>query len=176
MRNLLLLACLLTPLAHAAPKNAIVMASGASVKDCEHYNALRASENIAETTVNMMMASEYLQCSLTPTLTPVDEPAAVLQQIADQLRIRAIPTSVGRRAGENMVFSAMFNISEQGTLRFSEEQHIIDIRLKGQLDDHSYLLWVSDEILDRTYRAYFPVVVEHQGENFSARPFYASGY
>ncbi|MCH1921270.1 hypothetical protein L9G15_17745 [Shewanella sp. A3A] len=176
MRHLLLLACLLTPLAHAAPKTAISMASGASVTDCEQYNALRATENLEETTVNMMIASEYLECSLTPAPQPVAQPQVVLQQIAEQLPIRAIPTSIGRRADKNMVLNAMFTLSDEGTLRFSEQQHIIDIRLKGQLSEHSYLLWISDEILDRTYRAYFPFVVEQTDDGFSARPFYASGY
>ncbi|MGX5175336.1 hypothetical protein ACUR5C_15055 [Aliikangiella sp. IMCC44653] len=176
MRILLVIAYLFSFMASASTKNEIAFESGAKVRTCEKYNSLRASQRISETTSNMIIAAEYLECSLMSDLKQVDRPTEVIAPIGKELRIRSIPTSLGPQVDRMAVLSDKFVFDGHDSFKFSEGNHNIVLTLKGQIKSGEYLFWVFDEILDATYRAFFPLIIEVDGNNIKARPFYLSGF
>ena len=176
MRILLVIACMISFVANASTKNEIVFESGAKVSTCDEYNSLRASQRIAETTSNMIIASEYLECSLVPDLKQVDRTIDVITAIGKDLQIRTIPTSLGPQVDRKAVLNDKFVFDGHDSFLFSEGNHNIVITLKGQIKPGEYLFWVVDEILDTTYRAYYPLIIEVDGNEIKAKPFFLGGF
>ncbi|WP_462169720.1 hypothetical protein [Pseudoalteromonas xiamenensis] len=133
VRILLVIACLIPFTLNASTKNEIVFESGAIVSTCDEYNNLRASQRIAETTSNMIIASEYLECSQMPDLKRVDSPIDIITPISKGLRIRSIPTSLGPQVDRKAVFNDKFVFDGQDSLRFSKDEHSIVLTLKDKL-------------------------------------------
>lgn len=176
MHYFLIILCLISAAANAAPKNEIRFESGIKVSTCDKYNSLRETQRIAETTSNIMIASEYLECSLVPSLKPVQKSKDIILAVGKLLRIRSIPTSLGPRVDRKSVLGDKFIYDGNDSLVYSESEHNVTISLKGEVEPGSYLFWVVDEILDASYRAYYPVIIDLYDDEVKAKPFYHSGF
>ena len=157
-------------------KTEINFQSGRTASDCASYNQLRKSEHLAETVNNMIVASEYLDCSLSPNLIHLPSYKPLLVQINDQVRIRQFPLSLGQMVERNDKLKVLFMVKGNDTLSYEKETHNVQIAVKGMLTNQKYLLWVVDEILDATYRAYYPAVLSVDNGLFEIEPYYASGF
>ena len=111
-----------------------------------------------------------------PDLKQVDRTIDVITAIGKDLQIRTIPTSLGPQVDRKAVLNDKFVFDGQDSFLFSEGNHNIVITLKGQIKPGEYLFWVVDEILDTTYRAYYPLIIEVDGNEIKAKPFYLGGF
>lgn len=160
-------------------KEAIEFEDGQIVEQCEDYNRLRDSLLVKDSIDNMIVQSAYLDCSLSSLVNSVDSPPFVLDIILHKMPVRSIPTSLGQSV-ENDSTLAMsgFKVSlDHQSIEYTKEDHNIVIVLKGELSGNTYLVWGYDEILNATYRAYFPAVVEVSTDNkVQVRSYYKSGF
>lgn len=176
MRLLLTTIFAVTTCSAALAKPAITMQSGKVAEDCSSYNELRYSERPREDIKNKLVASEYLECSLASNPTPVKNSVEVLQQFNQQLRIRQFPLSLGPRVSRRDLLKLKFTYADNSSLIYVDGNHHVSIALKGEIAERRYLVWVTDEILDATYRSYYPAVVVRNGTDFKVEPYYASGF
>jgi hypothetical protein len=141
---------------------AITLANGEIVTNCADYNSVRSTHMIAKTVNNMMIASEYLPCSLANTAElAVDEANLIGQQLLT-MRVRQIPLSIAQ------LYSRKTSLSDSGfelkndTLEWYGEQHSIIVQVKAKANDvdNRYLIWISDLITDGNYYAYYPAWID----------------
>ena len=176
MRKIGLIVLVLSFCACAGAKTEISFQSGRTATDCTSYNQIRKSEPLVETVNNMILASDYLECSLSPNLLHFPSYKSLLFQINEQVRIRQFPLSIGQMVGRNDKLKVLFMVDGKDSLTYEKENHNVKIVVKGMLSDQKYLIWVVDEILDATYRAYYPAILTVDNELFEIEPYYASGF
>jgi hypothetical protein len=152
------------------------MESGKVVSNCTAYNQLRESESILETTNNMLVAAEYLECSLSSKLNKKNNSSDILANALDIVRIRQLPLSLAQQVGRHDVLKSKFVFDGEHSLKYDKGHHNVVISIKGSLSQNKYLLWVTDEILNATYRAYYPAVLVVNGSDYIVKPYYASGF
>lgn len=160
----------------AEAKTEISFQSGHTASDCASYNHQRKSERLADTVYNRMIASEYLECSLSPSLRHLPSYTLLLIQVNEQVRVRQFPLSLAQMVDRNDKLKALFMVQGNDSLAYEKENHNVKIGVKGMLTDQKYLLWVVDEILDANYRAYYPAVLSVDNGKFEIEPYYASGF
>lgn len=160
-------------------KTIIEFENGQKVKNCADYNRLRATIFIKETVNNMMVQSEYLDCSLPSLTESIENTSTILDHIAKNMLIRSIPTSLGPSAERSDTLAkAGFKASlTQPTIKYTKNDHNVVITLKGKISEDTYLIWVIDEILNSTYRSYYPakIRIDSSGK-ITPLPYYNSGY
>lgn len=171
---LLLLFASLGVLAIAKPE--IRMESGKTASNCTVYNQLRESEAILESTNNMLASAEYLECSLPLKLHEQKDYSELLANALNIVRIRQFPLSLAQQVERQDVLNSKFVFTGTNSLEYVEGHHNIVITVKGSLSQNEYLLWVTDEILNATYRAYYPALLVVNKSNYVVKPYYASGF
>lgn len=135
---------------------------------------------LAETVNNMMIANEYLSCSLANTAElAVDEANLIGQQLLT-MRVRQIPLSIAQLYGRKASLSDAGFELKSDTLEWSGEQHgiIVQVKAKANDVDNRYLIWVSDLIADGNYYAYYPawIDVSFAPTTIKVLPIYQSGF
>ena len=176
LRLFLILVIFIIPIANADEKSEITFVSGETANECVSYNSQRANEDIRDTINNMIIASEYLECSLSDSLKVVGNPEEIISQIYENVRIRSLPTSLGPSVPRNSLLSEKFELVLPNKIVFETKSHNVNISIKGVLSGNRYLIWVVDEILDATYRSYYPAILLIEGEQINVLPFYESGF
>ena len=176
MKILLCIARLYPVLGQANAKHAIEFVSGAQATTCKQYNLLKDKEDIKEGNRNMMIASEYLECSLPSSLKLVKNPKNIMSFIGKNLRIRDIPTSLGASVDDTTVIFDKLKFDGKNAFILNDKYYYINLILKGKISVHSYLFWVVDEVLEGTYRVYYPFIVKIEGKTVIAKPYYNSGF
>lgn len=160
-------------------KTAIEFEDGQKVENCTDYNRLRETLFIKESVDNMIIQSEYLDCSLRSLTGNIDDVSFVLDSIAKNMLIRSIPTSLGPSTedGDTLAVTGFKVSLTQQAVEYASDDHNLVITLKGRISDDTYLIWVTDEILKSTYRAYYPakIRIDNKG-NITPYPYYKSGY
>lgn len=160
-------------------KEAIEFEDGQIVDQCKDYNRLRDILLVKDSIDNMIVQSAYLDCSLPSLVNSVDNAPFILDIILNKMLVRSLPTSLGQSVEDDSTLAVSgFKISsENNSVEYIKEDHNIVIVLKGKLSGNTYLVWVYDELLNSTYRAYFPAVVEvSMDDDIHVRPYYKSGY
>ena len=160
----------------ATDKPEIRMESGKVVSNCNDYNKLRKSELILETTDNMIVSAEYLECSLQSKPYKENNYSELLDNILVVIRIRQLPLSIAQQADRQDVLKSMFTSDGEHSLKYDKDHHNVTISIIGSLSQNEYLLWVTDEILNATYSAYYPAVLVFTGSNYIVKPYYTSGF
>ncbi len=159
-------------------KTAIEFEDGQVVENCVDYNRFRETLLVNETVANMIVLSEYLECSLPSVTGRVDEPS-ILDSIVKKMLIRSIPTSLGPATDDNDTLAMVgFKVLlDQKAVEYVKDDHNVTITLKGRLSDDTYLIWVVDEVLKSTYRAYYPAKIKIGNKGLvTSTPYYTSGY
>lgn len=160
-------------------KTAIEFEDGQKVENCTDYNRLRETLFVEESVNNMVIQSEYLDCSLASLAGNIDNVSFILDSIAKNMLIRSIPTSLGPSTEDSDTLAMTgFKVSlAQQAVEYVEDDHNLVITLKGRISDDTYLIWVTDEILKSTYRAYYPakIRIDNNGD-VTPSPYYKSGY
>lgn len=157
-------------------RESITLSDGSAATDCASYTQKRNTLRVAETPRDALAAADYLECSLA---WGGQDPGSTtsLQAVANALVAADIPTSLGPRAEGRTTFVALgarFDTTQKALIFDEDGQHlsIRFIQRKGDV----FLAWVSDEILDAGYRAYFPVLLGWDGTRVSVSPWYPSGH
>lgn len=176
VRNLVFLCCLVSFITFASPKSSVILESGEVVNNCNEYNKYRQYSRVKETINNQIAAGEYLECSLISTLETRSGYNIILKEMLSNIRVRQLPLSVGPRAGRKDKLNTLFSLSGEDSLLFEENDHHIRLRIKGLMSKDVYLVWVSDEILNATYRSYYPALMHVAGNKFKVSPYYQSGF
>ncbi len=158
-------------------QNEIKMDNGQKANNCNIYNKLRESHKVREGVNNDLISSEYLDCSITPDLKQVKNSPEILQAMYHKLRVRKLPTSFSQSVSrKDTFFDAGFTITPD-SIAYQKEDRNFSITLKGKITDNKYLIWVVDEILNGTYRSYYPAIAEiSDNDNINITPYYQSGY
>lgn len=160
-------------------KTAIEFENDQKVENCADYNRLRKTLFLKESVGNMIVQSEYLDCSLPSLKGGVDNALFILDSILKNMLIRSIPTSLGPSTEDGDTLAmAGFKVSlPQQAVEYVKGDHDLVINLKGKISDDTYLIWVVDEILKSTYRAYYPakIKIDNNG-HIEPLPYYKSGY
>lgn len=165
--------------ASCSAKTPIELENGEIVDNCTSYNKLRESFTIKESTVNSQTSSEYLECSIKKELANTENPASVLDAIKVSLRVRKLPLSIAQSVNRKDTFNdAGFNVDlKSNSLNYEMNNSNIVISLKGRLTESEYLIWVVDEVLDATYRSYYPAIIKISKDGMvTASPYYNSGF
>lgn len=152
------------------------MESGKSTSNCTGYNKLRKSETIRESTDNMLVSAAYLECSLPLKLHKQNNYSELLANALNFVRIRQFPLSLAQQVERLDLLNSKFVLTGKNSLEYVKGHHNIVITVKGSLSPNEYLLWVTDEILNATYRAYYPAVLVVNKSNYVVKPYYASGF
>lgn len=178
-------------IASCSAKTPVELSNGTKVDNCTDYNVQRKALRIKEHVNNILFSSEYLECSLNKPLLPVDNPKATLALIAKKLKARQLPLSIGpsvdRKATlhtAGLVVSTTSNslIFDKENKSNKDSNRNLVIILKGKLSTNQYLVWVVDEILNATYRAYYPAIITitagaaDDDDTVTAAPYYAGGF
>lgn len=160
-------------------KTSIELENGGIVDNCTTYNKLRESFTIKESTVNSLISSEYLECSIKKGLANTENSASVLDAIKVSLRVRKLPLSIAQSVNRKDTFNdAGFNVDlKSNSLNYEMNNSNIVISLKGSLTESEYLIWIVDEVLDTTYRSYYPAIIKISKDGMvTASPYYNSGF
>lgn len=160
----------------ATDKPEIKIESGKVISNCTGYNKLRESEKILETTNNMLVSAEYLECSLSPNIQIRNNYSELLDKVLEVVRVRQFPLSLAQQVDRNAVLNTLFVSDKTYSLKYDKGHHNVAITIKGSFSKNEYLVWVTDEILNATYRAYYPAVLVVSGSNYAIEPFYESGF
>ena len=176
MRNFVIFFMAISSLCFAGEKSEIVMASGKTVSDCNSFNELRNTESLLEDSMNMLASSEYLECSLVSNLEQVSSVEEFIHVLNKNLRIRQFPLSLGPQVDRKSLLNEKFNFDGKFSLKYEKDLHKISITYKGKISEGRHLVWVVDEILDATYRAYYPAVVVVSSDRFAVEPYYGGGF
>ena len=159
--------------ANAKPE--IKMESGKTASDCITYNQLRETELISESVDNMLI-SAYLDCSVPIKLHNEHDYSALIANALNIVRIMDFPLSLAQHVGRQDLLNSKFVSTGNNSLEYAKEHHNILITVKGTLSQNEYLLWVSDEILNATYRAFYPAVLVVNKGGYLIKPYYLSGF
>ncbi|GKT24654.1 hypothetical protein [Acidovorax sp. SUPP3334] len=173
-----LLAALKTPrVAMEAERTPLAFDNGASAKNCLEYSDLLTKGQPAETTRNFEIRSEYLLCdSLRPMAGKpfsAEKKAAASGQakaLYEKLDLRSFPSSLRNRADDaKHTLKTLLpgtKTSEGAAVAVeTQEQHFrlevvatID-HGKGSRKTQEWIVWVTDELKNGTYRSYTQIVV-----------------
>ena len=165
--------------ASCSAKTPIELENGEVVDNCTSYNKLRESFTIKESTVNSQISSEYLECSIKKELVDTENSASVLDAIKGNLRVRKLPLSIAQSVNRKDTFNdAGFNVDlKLNSLNYEMNNSNIVISLKGRLTESEYLIWIVDEVLDATYRSYYPAIIKIAKDGMvTASPYYNSDF
>ena len=157
-------------------RESVTLSDGSTVTDCASYTQKRQALRVAETPRDRVAAADYLDCSL---VWGGQDPGPLtsLQAVANTLVAADIPTSLGPRVEGQTTFVALgarFDATQKALI-FDEDGQHLSIRFIQRKGD-AFLVWVSDEIGDAGYRAYFPVLLRWDGTRASVSPWYPSGH
>ena len=176
MRSYFFALMMISSVCFAGEKSKIAMESGKVASDCASYNKLRASERILETSINKLVSSEYLECSLTRGVEQTSNVDNFIELLMNSVRIRQFPLSLGPQINRKTLLKDKFDYNGKFSLEYENGQHHIRITYKGKISEGRHLFWVTDEILDATYRAYYPAVVVSSHNGFVVEPYYGGGF
>lgn len=160
-------------------KSIIEFEDGQKADNCADYNRLRENLLVKESVNNMIVQSEYLDCSLPSLTESIDDASIVLDSIAKNMLVRSIPTSLGPsvKRGDTLAMAGFKVSLTRLAVEYTKGDHNVGIVLKGKVSDDTYLIWVVDEILESSYRSYYPAKIEIDDEgNVESIPYYKSGY
>jgi hypothetical protein len=171
-----LIALTLSGVSLAEARQPVELSDGSSASDCASYTQKRQTLRVAESPRAAVAAADYLDCSLAWGGLDTGE-ASALQPVANALAAADIPTSLGPRVEGRMTFVALGAKFDPAlkALVFEEDGQHLSIRFV-QRKGNDFLVWVSDEILDAGYRAYFPVLLRWDGSKAAVSPWYPSGH
>ena len=162
----------------------ILFENGEVAANCEEFNTLKQNYRVEETVNNQNLTVHYLPCSLDGDAKmnsgsfKVD--VEVLENIMTGLKVRQLPTSLSQTVTPEDTFKdAGFEIdTESNSLTLTgDPNRNFRLILKGQQNANAYTLWVFDEILDASYKSYYPVnVTLNDDGSIDTSPVYESGY
>ena len=162
----------------------IAFTNGDTAQNCEGFNKLRSEYKIAEDVNNYITMANYLHCTLDDEALNAAKPyqveASVLDTISNKLSVRQLPTSLSQTvAAKDSFADAGFEVNTESNslvLR-NDPDRIFTVELKDQLSDHSYLIWISDQIKSGTYKSFYAAkVILNEDGTVVAQPFYDSGF
>lgn len=150
------------------------------VDSCATYNEARSRGRLDEGINNMLISSEYLECSLNiEGFYDIESSKRkhVLSQIYSNFNVVSIPTSISQKITKIDTFEKL-----NADIDFSDDKislmlngSSITLYLKGRFYN-DYLVWIVNEISESAYYSYYPAIVEVSDKDVTARPLYKSGY
>lgn len=166
---------------NANPKNLIEFEDGQVVDNCYHYNKLREVQFVKDDIDNMIIQSEYLDCSLAEELKDFND-KSTFDTIVDNMTLGDVPNSLNMSLNMSLDKGATFKVAgfesdfQNKVIYLSNDNVNIRFNIKGIFPNGEILVWVVDEQLLGNYRSYFPFKVKLEGNKVIALPFYSSGF
>ncbi len=153
------------------------MLDGRVTNNCEKYNSLRNEVGLLSTNRNRSVAGEYLECSYLLAKEDINNKREFLDKIYKNVNVSQLPLSLSNKVDKNSSFNNLgWKVSyKDGSIYYEQDDINIVIFLEKVIED-GYLIFVIDEVLKGTYRAYFPANLIVKGTIFLVEPLYKSGY
>lgn len=160
------------------PRTPLALAAG-KASDCASYARLRPS-GILDDGDNQRIKSEYLVCDVLIQVGPVPNPTPLSANdgygaaLATRLDLRSFPSSLGPMVrGQRRTLSGLFGdqvrVESDGALVKTPEMFFsLTVAVVGDLDHDGvldWLVWLSDEATDGTYRGYETLLIKDPASN-----------
>ncbi len=155
----------------------INMADGRSVNNCTDYNSARDEVSLDESNDNMIVSAEYLVCAYDFSIGSLAQQDEIFDKLYADFDVSKLPLSISQSVTAKATFKSLnWKVDKKGLkIEYSNDDINIVISLERKTKN-GYLIFITDEILNGTYRSYFPAELIVANNTISVRPIYKSGW